>query len=67
MSEPVLITVAQAMQRWSVGKSKLYECFAAGRIEARKLGTRTLVVVESGDAFFSTLPRLGSEHSGRAK
>jgi hypothetical protein len=67
MEIPLLITVAQAMQRWGVGKSKLYSYFGSGQIEARKLGTRTLVVVASGDEFFENLPRFCDQSSSRSK
>lgn len=64
---PVMITVTQATVRWGIGKSKMYALFASGQIEARKIGTRTLVLVESGDQFFRNLPRFGAENPRRVK
>jgi hypothetical protein len=53
---PVTVTISDALKRWGCGKSQLYLLIAANHIQAVKLGTRTLIVVESGDRFFTSLP-----------
>ena len=40
-----------------IGRTKLYAEIAAGRIEARKYGKRTLITVASLQAWFNALPR----------
>jgi excisionase family DNA binding protein len=51
------LTIQAACDRWSIGRTKLYELIRANRLTAVKLGARTLVSAE-GDAFFASLPRL---------
>lgn len=65
--QPLMISVIDACQRWGVGKSRLYQLVGSGDIEAVKLGVKTLLVVESGDAFFRSLPRFGADNTRRAK
>lgn len=59
---PNKITVSSACARWGCGKTKLYELIGTGEIEAVKLGSRTLIDVQSGDQFFASLPRAGGRH-----
>lgn len=56
LSVPKYISITAACARYGCKKTKLYELLRAKRIAAVKLGTRTLVVVASGDAFFASLP-----------
>jgi excisionase family DNA binding protein len=44
-----------------VGRSKVYELVRAGKLDARKLGNRTVITEESADAFLESLPRMGAE------
>jgi hypothetical protein len=53
---PKLISVKDALQRYALGRTKFYELVSVGAIHVRKLGKRTLVVVEHTDAFFDQLP-----------
>jgi hypothetical protein len=41
----------------NISNSQFYEILAEGRIRVVKLGRRTLVDVESADAYFASLPR----------
>lgn len=56
---PVAISVAQACDRWGVGKTKLYDLINADNIRAVKIGSRTLIDVRTGDDYFASLPALG--------
>lgn len=47
-------------ERWGIGKTKLYWLIAMNKIIAVKFGAKTLIVVESGDAYFAGLPRMHS-------
>ncbi|NCP18644.1 MAG: helix-turn-helix domain-containing protein [Erythrobacter sp.] len=40
-------TVAEACRSIGIGRSKLYELIAEGRIETRKIGKRTLIPAQS--------------------
>lgn len=41
------VRIADATQMLGIGRSKLYELIGAGEVETIKLGTATLIVVES--------------------
>jgi excisionase family DNA binding protein len=45
----------------SVSHAQLYRLIGAGRLDARKIGSRTLITAESIEAFLSSLPKVGSE------
>ena len=49
---PILGAVAYA----GTSRTSLYEAMKLGKIEARKCGRRTLVSVESLDAYLASLP-----------
>lgn len=48
--------VKEALHRYGIGRTKLYELLGAGALKASKLGAKTLIDVESADSFFSSLP-----------
>lgn len=39
-----------------VGKTTVYQEMAAGRLKAKKVGARTLITAESGQAWLDNLP-----------
>jgi len=41
-----------------IGRTTVYAEIAAGRLKARKVGKRTLILDEDGRAFLSSLPEL---------
>ena len=43
-------------ERFSVGKTKLYEELASGRLKAKKNGSRTLIPVVAAQAWLASLP-----------
>lgn len=51
---PVTISIKAAIERYGIGRTRLYELMDAGAIRAVKIGKRRLIVVESADAFFTT-------------
>lgn len=57
------LTMHAACARWGCGKTTLYALTAAGSLDARKLGRRTLWSVDVGDAFFASLPSMRGEPS----
>ncbi|WP_328295784.1 helix-turn-helix domain-containing protein [Kineococcus sp. NBC_00420] len=55
MTEPLLLSVQEAHRQLGLGRSKLYEFITAGDIETVKVGRRTLVPMESLQAFVEKL------------
>lgn len=45
--EPVTVTVEDARKALGIGVTKTYELIAKGRLDARKLGRRTLITTAS--------------------
>lgn len=48
--------VREALHRYGIGRTKLYELLGSGALKASKLGAKTLIDVECADSFFSALP-----------
>lgn len=57
---PHSLTIADTCRRYGFGKTILYELIAANKIEAVKLGARTLIIAESVERHLASLPRLGA-------
>jgi len=45
--EPLAYTVADACRVSTIGKTRLYQLIAEGKLEARKIGKRTLIPAAS--------------------
>ena len=58
--QPLSVRVPQAATMLGIGRSKLYQCIAAGEIEVVKVGRATLIPVASLHAF---LAMRGQKHS----
>lgn len=58
--EPLNVTIPEASRILGCGRSKLYELIAEQRLEAVKLGTRTLIRVASLKAFSNALQTKGA-------
>jgi hypothetical protein len=56
--QPKMISVADALARYGIGRTKLYSLIGSGSIRAVKLGVKTLIDVEIADRFFDGLPSL---------
>lgn len=54
---PLMMSIADTVDWSGVSRSRLYELIAAGEIEARKAGTRTLVVTSSVIRWLDNLPQ----------
>lgn len=53
------VTVAEAIERFGIARTQLYNLIREGRIDAFKLGRRTLIRTDSVRAFLSSLPKTG--------
>lgn len=59
--EPANLTIAETIDRYRIGRTRLYELIGSGEIQAIKLGRRTLVRTNSLRDFIDNLPRLGQQ------
>jgi excisionase family DNA binding protein len=57
-------SILDAARASGLGRSTLYELIAAGKIEARKVGARTLIPADSLRRFITSLPA-AEIHTGR--
>lgn len=55
--EPLAYSVKDALTMIPCGTTHLYQEIAAGRIEARKMGKKTLIPAESLRAYLESLPK----------
>lgn len=56
----VTLTINEASSALGIGRSKLYELIADGKLTPRKLGRRTLISLEELQAFAASLPTKGN-------
>jgi hypothetical protein len=54
--QPLAVTILEAVRLSGLSRSELYRQLSAGRIRARKSGTRTLIVWASLQAHVEALP-----------
>jgi excisionase family DNA binding protein len=54
-----LVSLTDTGTRLGCKKTKVYELIKQGRLDAVKLGSRTLVIDESIDRLMASLPRVG--------
>jgi excisionase family DNA binding protein len=52
------LTIGGFCARFNIGKTRLYEEIAEGRLPARKVGTKTLISVADAERWFAGLPPL---------
>jgi excisionase family DNA binding protein len=58
METETLSGVADACARLSIGHSQLYKLIDAGQLDARKIGTKTVITGSSIQKFIDSLPRM---------
>ena len=46
---------------YQIGRTRIYEEIAAGRLRVRKVGRRTLILVEDAEEWAQSLPTFGAE------
>jgi excisionase family DNA binding protein len=52
-----LISVREACERLSIGKTKMFELLGKGEIESVRVGRKRLIVVSSLEKWIQNLPR----------
>ena len=60
MQTPRAYSIPDVMHALSVGRDKIYGLIREGRLPARKIGRRTVVLESDLQAFLESLPRLGA-------
>ena len=66
MDKAFTISIPNGCERWGVGRTTLYKLLG-NPIDAVCCGGRTLVVVDSGDRYFASLPRFRSRKAPDGK
>jgi len=61
LDRPMCISVNDAMKRYGIGRTKLYELLGDGSLKAWKLGAKTLIDLDAADTYFARLPAFTSE------
>ncbi len=66
LSDRVALSPREAARCLSIGTTKLYTLIAAGKLDARSFGHRTLITRESVEQFLASLPPapIGSARNG---
>ena len=59
-AECAVYNIPEVMARVGVGRDKLYRLIREGKLPARKLGRKTLILASDLEAFLEALPRLGA-------
>ena len=59
MKGKIGFAIAEVVELLPLGRTRLYEEIAAGRLRAHKLGRRTIIFPEDLDDFVKSLPLLG--------
>ena len=54
--------IPEVMARVGVGRDKLYRLIREGKLPARKLGRKTLILRSDLEAFLESLPKMGRGH-----
>jgi excisionase family DNA binding protein len=57
-------TFAEAV---GVGRDAIYEAIREGRLTARKIGVRTIILHEDGEAWLRSLPAIRAKANGSAR
>jgi hypothetical protein len=56
MTEKVAFSVREFTQKFGIGLTRTYEEIASGRLLAKKVGCRTLILAKDADAWAANLP-----------
>jgi excisionase family DNA binding protein len=57
---PRAFSIEEFCRRYGVGRTKAYEEIKLGRLQARKIGRRTVILEDDAEAWLRRLPRMKS-------
>lgn len=63
MPEIAAYTLPEFLRAFGIGRTKFYEEVHAGRLKARKNGTRTIVLAADARAWLEALPQLQAKQA----
>lgn len=63
---PLAVSINEASRMLGIGRTKLHELIAAGKLPARKLGSRTVVLASGIESFLASLPAAGKPGTAAA-
>jgi hypothetical protein len=61
LEQPDAYSLVSFASRHSISRSKVYGEIRAGRLIARKIGDRTIILAEDGQAWRESLPKAGAD------
>ncbi len=56
-------SIPEAQAEGAGGKSSLYAAINAGRLRAKKLGSKTVILADDLDQYLANLPNFGDEEA----
>ena len=57
--QKIAVTIPEATERTGIGRTTLYKLFSTRKLTPRKLGKRTLILVDELDQLVKSLPAGG--------
>jgi excisionase family DNA binding protein len=64
--EPIGLSIIEAARTASVGRNSIYEALASGKLKARKMGRRTIILDGDLRAWLASLPALDLGRAAKA-
>ena len=59
-AEPLAVPMTKVTEWLGISRSKAYEEIAAGRLKAKKCGSKTIIPYASGEAWLNGLPEMAA-------
>lgn len=59
MNDKISLTIQDVSKTTGIGRTKVFELIRDGKLPARKIGTRTLILAQDLKAFIDKLPPAG--------
>ncbi|MFN3699972.1 MAG: helix-turn-helix transcriptional regulator [Alphaproteobacteria bacterium] len=63
---PLSLSIEEVLTATGLGRTKLYQLISSGKLKARKIGKRTIILQEDLQAFLANLPEFNSKAEGAA-
>ncbi len=59
MNDKISLTIQDVSKTTGIGRTKVFELIREGKLPARKIGTRTIILAEDLKSFLDKLPPAG--------
>lgn len=56
VEKPAVHTTKQFCEAYGIRRTKMYEEINSGRLKAKKLGSKTLILASAAEAWYAALP-----------